>query len=114
MKAVKPHTAEIDPHTWVVALADDSIELVQYGQVGAPFPYFLASELGKALDQAKPRTNDDRVEFISQGRYDVTCYGDGEQFYGVYDRVTKDSIFDETHFNTWTEAVDALMDMDEL
>ena len=107
---VKIHDAKVDNHTPVVALGDDNnLAVEHYGCFGTG-PYIRCDELIAALKAHEPRTDVDRVKFISQGRYDIDFYRSGTCT--IYDNENKDSILGD--FDSWTEAVDALMDMEEI
>lgn len=108
---VKIHTAKIDNHIKVIALDVDEESLqfaLDYGEVGYPYPYIRIDEAVAALKTHEPRTDSSRVAFIEGQRYDVQCT---QGIWYIYDNETKESVLSE--FDTWTQAVDALMDMQE-
>ena len=113
---IKPQIDTIDTHTRVVTLHDNGndLELLQYGEIG-DLPYFTEAALAYALKVAKPRTNDDRVEYLSNGRYDVQVHRrNGNRVdWIVWDNEEREYMFGDTEFGSWIEAVDALMDQDE-
>ena len=55
---IEVSTAEIDPHTEVFALDVDDVSLqrLQYGEVGSPYPYVKVADVAKALEQKAPRS----------------------------------------------------------
>lgn len=57
-----------------------------------------------------PRTDSDRVAFINKGRYDIQ-FSPATETCDIYDNETKDSTLGD--FDTWTEAVNALIDLEE-
>jgi hypothetical protein len=57
-----------------------------------------------------PRTDSDRVAFINKGRYDID-FSRASETCDIYDNETASTVFED--FETWTEAVDALMDLHE-
>ena len=113
---IKPQIDTIDTHTRVVTLHDNGndLELLQYGEIG-DLPYFTEAALAYALKVAKPRTNDDRVEYPSNGRYDVQVHRrNGNRVDWIaWDNEEREYMFGDTEFGSWIEAVDALMDQDE-
>jgi len=57
-----------------------------------------------------PRTDADRVAFIGKGRYDIQ-FSPAMETCDIYDNYAKECILGD--FGSWTEAVDALMDLEE-
>lgn len=105
---IKIHTAKVDNHEMVVALdSNNNLTFGHYGEFGCG-PFVLAGELIASLKTCEPRTDGDRVKFVERGRYDIQCTQG--QWY-IYDNELKDSLLCD--FGSWTEAVDALMDMEE-
>jgi hypothetical protein len=102
--------AKIDNHTYVIAFdASGCFGLHQYGELqgGA---YVIVDDIKKALRAHEPRTDADRVAFVSEGRYDIQ-FSPAMGTCDIYDNMVKDSVGGD--FGTWTEAVDYLMDMEE-
>lgn len=108
---VKIHDAQIDSHIPVIALdSDNAIQIDYYGAFGTG-PYIRCDELFAALKAHEPRTDADRVKFVESGRYDVMCTR-GDWY--IYDNVLKESVLGTNgDFDSWREAVDALMDLVE-
>lgn len=103
--------AKIDNYTIVFAKnPTGGISKYLYGerQCGG---YFTEGDMVRAIDSFEPRTDADRVAFVSKGRYDIQ-FSPAMETCDIYDNKVKDSIAGD--FSTWTEAVDYLMDMEEL
>jgi len=110
MNKIKIHDATIDSYTPVIALDEDNNLVIEhYGAFGTG-PYIRCDELLAGLKTYEPRTDADRVKFINRGRYDIQCT-QGDWY--IYDNEFRGSVLDEVEFGSWTEAVDALMDLEE-
>jgi len=102
--------AKICNHTRVLALWEGGcLGVYEYGELQAG-NYVVVDDIVNALEAHKPRTDADRVAFISKGRYDIQ-FSPAMETCDIYDNETKDSILGD--FGSWTEAVDALMDLEE-
>ena len=118
MNTVKIHTEDIDPYTEVLALdANEGLSRMQYGELGYPNPYLRVTEIRAALQEFKPRTCEDRLRYWrsytyywfraggtkdSEYRYCGVCSPSGQRLTGV-----------EHAFETLTEALDYILDMEE-
>ena len=119
MNTVKIHTADIDPHTEVMGLdKKEYFRRMKYGELGYPNPYLRVTEIRAALEQFKPRTVEDRFALLEKGytyywfraggtkdseyRYCGVCSPSGQRLTGV-----------EHAFETLTEALDYILDMEE-
>lgn len=119
MNTIKIHTEKIDPYTEVLALdANEGLSRMQYGELGYPNPYLRVTEIRAALQDFKPRTYEDRFALLEKGytyywfraggtkdseyRYCGVCSPSGQRLTGV-----------EHAFETLTEALDYILDMEE-
>jgi hypothetical protein len=71
MNEIKVSTEQIDPHTEVFALDVDDVSLqrLQYGEVGSPYPYVKVADVAKALEQKAPRSDSDLLDLIDNQGY---------------------------------------------
>ena len=119
MNTVKIHTEDIDPYTEVLALdANEGLSRMKYGELGYPNPYLRVTEIRAALQEFKPRTCRGQVRAPGEGlhlllvprrgtkdseyRYCGVCSPSGQRLTGV-----------EHAFETLTEALDYILDMEE-
>ena len=73
-------------------------------------PYITALQLKKVLESSRPRTDTDRIDFVDRSkRFQVD--GDPGNFQ-IWDSEAKEFILGD-YFDTWRQAVDALMDLEE-
>ena len=91
---------------------------MKYGELGYPNPYLRVTEIRAALQEFKPRTCEDRFALLEKGytyywfraggtkdseyRYCGVCSPSGQRLTGV-----------EHAFETLTEALDYILDMEE-
>jgi hypothetical protein len=119
MNTVKIHTEDIDPYTEVLALdANEGLSRMQYGELGYPNPYLRVTEIRAALQEFKPRTYEDRFALLEKG---YTYYwfaaegstGSKHRYCGVSSPEGQ-SLTGVSHaFETLTEALDYILDMEE-
>ena len=119
MHTVKIHTADIDPHTEVMGLdKKEYLRRMKYGELGYPHPYLRVSEIRAALQEFKPRTYEDRFALLEKG---YTFYwfaaesitGSKHRYCGVSSPEGQ-SLTGVSHgFETLTEALDFVLDMEE-
>ncbi len=119
MNTVKIHTENIDPYTEVLALdANEGLSRMQYGELGYPNPYLRVTEIRAALQEFKPRTYEDRFALLEKG---YTYYwfaaegstGSKHRYCGVSSPEGQ-SLTGVSHaFETLTEALDYILDMEE-
>lgn len=119
MNTIKIHTEKIDPYTEVLALdANEGLSRMQYGELGYPNPYLRVTEIRAALQEFKPRTYEDRFALLEKG---YTFYwfsaegsaGSKHRYCGVSSPEGQ-SLTGVSHgFETLTEALDYILDMEE-
>jgi len=119
MNTVKIHTENIDPYTEVLALdANEGLSRMQYGELGYPNPDLRVTEIRAALQEFKPRTYEDRFALLEKG---YTYYwfaaegstGSKHRYCGVSSPEGQ-SLTGVSHaFETLTEALDYILDMEE-
>jgi len=119
MNTIKIHTAKIDPLTEVLALdKDEYLIRMQYGELGSPHPYLRVSEIRAALEQFKPRTYEDRFALLEKG-YTFYWFRAGgatdskHRYCGVSSPSGQRLTGAEHAFETLTEALDYILDMEE-
>ena len=119
MHTIKIHTADIDPYTEVLALdSNEGLSRMQYGELGYPNAYLRVSEIRAALQEFKPRTYEDRFALLEEG---YTYYwftaegsmGSNHRYCGVSSPSGQRLTGVEHAFETLTEALDYILDMEE-
>ena len=119
MNTVKIHTENIDPYTEVLALdANEGLSRMQYGELGYPNPYLRVTEIRAALQEFKPRTYEDRFALLEKG---YTYYwfaaegstGSKHRYCGVSSPEGQSLTGISHAFETLTEALDYILDMEE-
>ncbi len=118
MNTVKIHTENIDPYTEVLALdANEGLSRMQYGELGYANPYLRVTEIRAALQEFKPRTYEDRFALLEKGYTYYWFAAEGSTGKHKYCGVSSpegQSLTGVSHaFETLTEALDYILDMEE-
>lgn len=115
-KTVKIHTAEVDNHTPVIALdSDGNLVIDHYGCFGTG-PYLRLDEVFAALKTHEARTAADHMALLDAGYtyvwYVTTPFTASDKYIGVFDP-NGNQLTDSSHFfQTITEALDYVLDME--
>jgi hypothetical protein len=64
-----------------------------------------------SVREIRERSDFDRISFLDLHNYKIIPYRNGE--IGVYNRESEGYVFGDYKFESWSEAVDALMDMED-
>jgi hypothetical protein len=100
------HTEPCDPHTPVIVRNKYGIQFCKYGEVGEG-AYFLEWELADVLKSYIPYTDTDRIDLLEKLKFEINRVPSG---YYVMDDDNEDVFPGDLFFDTWREAMDAVID----